>query len=135
MVHNEKLFSRSSVTYRTFSEGPTWNDLLLLSSLKKWKMKIHCKLSKNCSIHDKNHEISRPYEFWTPIKSNIPDVWNWNCWPLFGSEIEEGGHGPPAHPHPPKWLRIWSVVESILCKIKILNSSVIHVKKMYVLEA
>ena len=29
-------------------------------------------LSKNCSIYGKNCEISDPYNFWTPIKSNIP---------------------------------------------------------------
>ena len=37
----------------------------------------------NCSIHSKNREISGPYNFWTPIKNNIPDVWNWNSWTLF----------------------------------------------------
>ena len=62
-------------------------------------MKSCRKLSKNCSIHGKNREIFGPYNFWTPIKSNIPDVWNWNFWTLFGSEIEVGGggggHGPP----------------------------------------
>ena len=29
------------------------------------------------------------------MKSNIFDGWNWNCWTLFGSEIEVGGHDPP----------------------------------------
>ena len=63
------------------------------------------KLYKNCSIHDKNREISDPYNFWTPVKSNIPDVWSWNFWTFFGSEIEKGGGGgggvdPPAPPPP-----------------------------------
>ena len=53
-------------------------------------MKSHRKLSINSSIHGKNHEISGPYNFWTPLKSNIPDVWNGNCWTLFGLEIEVG---------------------------------------------
>ena len=32
MVHNEKIFRRSSVKYRTFSEGPAWDDLFPLCS-------------------------------------------------------------------------------------------------------
>ena len=51
-------------------------------------MKSRRKFSKNCSIYGKKCDISGPYKFWIPIKSNIPDVWNWNCWTLFGSEIE-----------------------------------------------
>ena len=31
------------------------------------------------------------YNFWTSVKSNTPDVWNWNFWTLFGSEIEVRG--------------------------------------------
>ena len=46
-------------------------------------------------MHGKNHEIFNPYNFWTPVKRNIPDVWNGNCWILFGSEIEVGEYGPP----------------------------------------
>ena len=70
-------------------------------------MKIRRKLAKNCSIHGKNYEISGPYNFWTPVKSNIPDVWNWNCWTLFGSEIEVWDHGPlaPSPTLPSQWLR------------------------------
>ena len=58
-------------------------------------MKSRQKLSKNFSIHGKNCEISGPYNFWTSIKSCIPDVWNWNCWTLFGLEIKVGGPCPP----------------------------------------
>ena len=61
-------------------------------------MKSRSKLSKNCSMHGKNHEISGPYNFWTPVKSNIPDVWNENCWTFFGSKIEVGGACPPGTP-------------------------------------
>ena len=76
-------------------------------------MKIRCKLAKNCNIHSKNREISGPYYFWTLVKINIPDVWNWNCWTLFGSEIEVaggwggvGGEGRMAPLLPlPQWLR------------------------------
>ena len=78
MIHNKKLFREPSVKYRTFSEDPTWSDL---------KLKSRLKLSKNYSIHGKNREIFGPHNFWTPIKSNIPDFWNWNCWTLFGLEI------------------------------------------------
>ena len=37
---------------------------------------------------------SGPYNFLTPTKSSIPDVWNWNYWTLFGleNEVVEGGH-------------------------------------------
>ena len=57
-------------------------------------------LSKNCSIHGKNCEISGMYNFWTPIKSSIPDVWNWNCWTLFGLENEWRGGGSMTSLHP-----------------------------------
>ena len=58
-------------------------------------MKIRRKLAKNCSTYGKNCEISGPYNFWTPVESNIFDVWNWNCWTLFGPEIEVWDHAPP----------------------------------------
>ena len=51
-------------------------------------------LSNNCSIHGKNCEISGLYNFWTSVKSNIPNVWNWIFWGRFGSEIEVGGLCP-----------------------------------------
>ena len=41
MVHNEKIFRRSKVNYRTFSEGPTWSDLFLCC-YKKWKVTANC---------------------------------------------------------------------------------------------
>ena len=50
------------------------------------------KLSKNCSLHGKNCEISGTYNFWTSVKSNIHDVWNWNFWTF-------------CTPPPPQWLR------------------------------
>ena len=56
-------------------------------------MKTHYKLSKNCSTHSQNCEISGPYNISTSVKSNIPDVWNWNFWSLFGLEIEVGWGG------------------------------------------
>ena len=75
-------------------------------------MKSRNKLCKNCSIHGKNRKIFVAYTFWTPVKSNIPDVWNWNCWTLFGLEtkvcvcvcvcVEGGGKECPP---PPQWLR------------------------------
>ena len=55
-------------------------------------------LSKNRSIHSENREISGPYNFWAPVKSNISDVWNWNCETFFGSKIEVGWPCPPAPP-------------------------------------
>ena len=51
-------------------------------------MKSRHKLSKNCSTHGENCEISGPHNFWTSVKTNIPNVWNWIFWSLFGSEIE-----------------------------------------------
>ena len=53
---------------RTFSERPTWSDLFPYVVRKK--MKSHHKLSENCIIHDKNCEISDPYDFWTSVKNN-----------------------------------------------------------------
>ena len=67
-------------------------------------------LSKYFSMHCKSREISGPYNFLTPIKSNIPDVWNWTCWTLFVLENEWGEAWPlytpsggyaPAHVHVP----------------------------------
>ena len=103
MVHNKKLFRRSSVNYWTFSEGPMWSDIFPLC-MRMRKMRSCRKLSKYCSILGKNREIFGPHNFWTPIKSNIPDVWNWDFRALFGLEIElqeEGDRGvalPPGHP-------------------------------------
>ena len=69
-------------------------------------MESRHKLSKNCSLQGKNCEISGTYNFWTSVKSNIPDVWNWNFWTLFGLEIEVcrgGGRGMASLT--PQWLR------------------------------
>ena len=85
MFCNKEIFRRSSIKYWKFSEGPTWSE-------------NRHKLSKNCSIHGKNRESSGPYNFWTPMKSNIPDVWNWNFCTLFGSEIEVGERRGPWTP-------------------------------------
>ena len=85
---------------RNFSEGPGFS----IGPFQKVQreviyfpyvvMKCRRKLSKNCSINDKNREFSGPYNFWTPVKRDIPDVWNWNCWALFGSETEVGALAP-----------------------------------------
>ena len=68
-------------------------------------MKSCHKLSKSCNIHGKNREISGFYSvyfysFWTSIKNNIPDVWNWICraFFLFGS-WSVGDHSPPGPPN------------------------------------
>ena len=54
-------------------------------------------------------QMSGPYIFWTPVKSNISDVWKWNCWNLFVSEIEMGAMAslsppPEASPLQDVWL-------------------------------
>ena len=46
------------------------------------------KLFKYFSMHCKSRAFFSPYNFLTPIKSSIPDVWNWNCWTLFGLQNE-----------------------------------------------
>ena len=56
-------------------------------------MKSRHELSKNCSIHGRNCQISGPYNFWISVKSNIPDVWNSYFWTFFGLEIEWGREG------------------------------------------
>ena len=78
-------------------------------------MKSHHKFSKNCNINSKNLDIFVPYKFWTPVKRNIPDVWNWNCWTLFGLEIEVGGGGGGGGggvcpPSPPVAMSLWQTV-------------------------
>ena len=40
--------------------------------------------------------------FWTPLKSNISDFWNWKCWTFFGSEIEVSGEGHGPHGYAPE---------------------------------
>ena len=77
---------------------------VIISPMWLEKMKSRRKLSKNYSIHRKNREISGPYNFWIPVKSNIPDFWNWSYWILFGSETEVRGGGawPPWYL---QWLR------------------------------
>ena len=67
------------------------------------KMKSRHKLSKNCSMHGKCCEFSGPYNFWTSVKSNIPDVRNWNLWTFLGLKTDVRGHGPPATLSP-QWL-------------------------------
>ena len=57
-------------------------------------------LPKNCSIHGEYLEISGPYNFWARVENNISDVWKWNCWTLFVSEIGVGRSWPPC-PHCP----------------------------------
>ena len=74
-------------------------------------MKSCHKLSENCSMYGKNCEISGSYNFWTSVKINIPDVWNWNFWTLFSSEIEVGRGGMP--PWFPQWLRTWYIWKNI----------------------
>ena len=66
-------------------------------------MKVLNKLSKNCSIYGKKYEIYGPSNFWTFVKSNIFDDWNWNFWTLLGSEI--GVKGPWAF-WTPQWQRL-----------------------------
>ena len=95
MVHKKKLFRRSRVKYRTYSKGPTWSDLFPLCRSKKCRHKLskNCSIyGKTCSIYVKTCEISSPCNFWTinkKVKINIADVWNWNFWILYGSEIEK----------------------------------------------
>ena len=75
-------------------------ELIYFPYVVRKKMKSRHKLSKKCNIHGKNREIFGPYNFWTPVKRNIPDVWNWNCWTLFCLEIEVEAwlpwHRPPS---------------------------------------
>ena len=91
-VHNKKLFRKCNVKYRTFSEGPTWSDLFPLAQMKSYR-----KMSKNCCTNGNNFEISGLYNLWKPLKSSIPDVWNWNCWTLFGLQNWSWGvwYAPP----------------------------------------
>ena len=88
MVHDKKLFRRSSVKVKL--------EVVHFSyEVKEWKAAGNC--PKIVAYTIKNREISGPYNFWTPVKNNIPGVWNWNCWTFLSSwiEMEGGGHSPP----------------------------------------
>ena len=61
-------------------------------------MKSRRKLPKIAAYMIKIVKFFGSNNFWTPVKSNIPDVWNENCWTLFGSEIEVGDNGPSGSP-------------------------------------
>ena len=50
------------------------------------------------SVHGKNCEISGQYSFWTPIKNNISEVWNWNCCTFFVRKSSGGAMAPLALP-------------------------------------
>ena len=98
-VQNAKICRSYSVKYRIFTESPTSIDLSPLCNFKKWEAAIYC--PEIVSIHVENREISGPCSFWTPVKSNISYVWNWNCWPLslVWFEIWSGGAMPPWPPN------------------------------------
>ena len=108
MIHNDKLARSSSAKVLELSRRSNLNSV---SNMWLEKMKRRRKFSKNCSMRGKKGEISGPYNFWTPIKNNTPNIWNWSCWTFFGWEIEvrggDGGkHGPPGPPSgytPEKW--------------------------------
>ena len=81
-------------------------------------MRSHCILSKNCSIHGENREISGPYNFSTPVKRNTSDVWNLNFWTFLGSkiEVEEGmPTGPPVAT--PMLSQTWKKFKKYYCSV------------------
>ena len=65
-------------------------------------------LSKDFSSHCKSRENSGPRNFLTPIKSSIPDVWNWNYCLVSKLKRDLGGMTfllLPTPPRPPlRWL-------------------------------
>ena len=56
-------------------------------------MKSCHKLSKNCSIHGKNHEIFGPYNFWTPVKTIALMFETETVGPFLVRKLKWGGHG------------------------------------------
>ena len=101
------LISMLSLFQRTFSVGPGFgldSNVWTVDNgglLSDGPQQETTQRSRTCSIHCKNCEISGPYNFWTPVRSNILDAWDWNSWTLFGSEIDvAGGHAPLT----PQWL-------------------------------
>ena len=112
MFHIMKLFRRSITKFHIISEAPMWIE----------QMKSCLKLSKNCSIHGNNCQISGLYNFWKSIKSNVPDVWNWHVWTLFGLDIEVGGGGGPPHgPPAPLAINIWQLWRKKMPQINIIS--------------
>ena len=58
-------------------------------------MKSRHKSPKSCGIRGKNCWVYVPYNLWTSVKSNIPDVWNF--WISIGSKIEGCGGITPSY--------------------------------------
>ena len=61
-------------------------------------MKSRYELSKNCDIHGKSVEIFGPYNFWTPMKSIISDIWTETLGTSFFRKLKLGAMG---HLSPP----------------------------------
>ena len=100
MVRNKKFFRKSERNFLALSIEPFYKvqrEVIYFPYvvIKNEKPSL---IIQNCSIHGNNCEISGPNNFWTPVKSNIPDVWNGNCWTLFDSEIEMGWPWPSFPP-------------------------------------
>ena len=75
MVHNEKIFRSLNVKRQNFLERQ--REVIYFPFVVR---KTVSEFSKNFSWNCKSREISAPYNFLTPMKSSIPDVWKWNCW-------------------------------------------------------
>ena len=85
MVHNENLQWEGPA----LSIGPfhkVQHEVIYFS----YSIKKNEESAENCpkivAYFDENREISGPYNFWTLVQNNTPDVWNWNWWTFFVSE-------------------------------------------------
>ena len=92
--HNKQLFRRSSVKYRTFSEGPTWSDLFPLCSKKKWKTAVNCPKIVAYMVKIVKFLVCVISEH--PQKAISLMIKTW--WTLFSSETEVGRSWPPGLP-------------------------------------
>ena len=92
MVRNKKLFKRLALRIGAFQKVQL-EMIHFPYIVKKWKDAVNCPKIVAYTV-----KIFGLYNFWTPVENNISDVWNWNCWTLFGLVIEVGVHGLHAFP-------------------------------------
>ena len=92
-------------TMRKFSEGPA----LIIGPYQKVQLEViyFYVVRKNELFSSKIVAYTVKIAKFVVSISNIPCVWNWNCWTLFGSKIKMGRGrrgGGVWHLWPPQWL-------------------------------
>ena len=108
MVHKKKLFRKSSVKYRTFSEGPTWSVLYPLCSYKKWNAVINCPKIVACTVNIVKFLVCIIFKHpWKAISLMFEIEICGPCL-LWKMKWGRGQHGPSGTPVATP-LRIWKI--------------------------